>query len=325
MKRFVFAFCTIMLLIGHGQIVLSGEYIKWVDFSVTYTAMQKALDVDVKSHKPDSSKQYNWIDILARLAVKYGGDFKKYKEKDVSLITKQIDEGIPDSKTYRYFLEAYTAVLGQFVGPYRIQTKDEATGELNWQDRYGLKVFSPIAKGYAYNDFDDFGVGRSYGYKRKHLGHDLMALVGTPVIAVESGVIEELGWNRYGGWRIGIRSFDSKRYYYYAHLRKNYPYAKHLQKGMNVKAGDVIGYVGRTGYSNTENTNNITESHLHFGLQLIFDESQKEGVNQIWISLYEITKLLAKNKVAVEKIDGTKEYKRVFDFEDDATKFETGD
>ena len=36
----------------------------------------------------------------------------------------------------------------------------------------------------------------------------MMGQVGTPVIAVESGYVEALGWNQYGGWRIGIRSFD---------------------------------------------------------------------------------------------------------------------
>ena len=103
-----------------------------------------------------------------------------------------------------------------------------------------------------------------------------MGQVGTPIIAVESGYVEALGWNQYGGWRIGIRSLDGKRYYYYAHLRKNFPYVKALKEGSIVQAGDVIGYLGRTGYSRTENTNNIEQPHLHFGIQIIFDESQKE-------------------------------------------------
>lgn len=156
--------------------------------------------------------------------------------------------------------------------------------------------------------------GRDYGYKRKHLGHDMFGNIGTPIIAVESGIVEELGWNRYGGWRIGIRSFDTKRYYYYAHLRKDHPYIEGLTKGQLVKAGDVIGYLGRTGYSLTENVNNIVENHLHFGTQLIFDESQKDGINQIWIDEYAITKLLAKNKSKVQKVTGTKEYTRAYDF-----------
>ena len=40
--------------------------------------------------------------------------------------------------------------------------------------------------------------------------------------------MEAIGWNQYGGWRIGIRSFDGRRYYYYAHMRQNYPYAAGL-------------------------------------------------------------------------------------------------
>ena len=129
-------------------------------------------------------------------------------------------------------------------------------------------------------------------------------------MAVESGVVEALGWNQYGGWRIGIRSFDGKRYYYYAHLRQNYPYAEGLAEGSVVTAGDVIGYMGHTGYSTTENVNNIDVVHLHWGLQLIFDESQKEGNNEIWIDLYPLTRFLAKHTQAAVKVEGTKEWVR---------------
>ena len=57
-------------------------------------------------------------------------------------------------------------------------------------------------------------------------------------------------------------------------------------------AGDVIGYLGMTGYSSHENVNNINIPHLHFGLQLIFNEVQKEGTNQIWIDVYQIIEFL---------------------------------
>ena len=171
-----------------------------------------------------------------------------------------------------------------------------------------LKAFSPIAKTFPYAHYDDFGAKRSYGYSRPHLGHDMMAAVGTPVIAVESGTVEIMGWNQYGGWRIGIRSFDRKRYYYYAHLRQNRPFHVDLKEGAQVHAGDVIGYVGRTGYSTKENVNNIEKSHLHWGMELIFDESQKECDNEIWIDLYAITKLLEKNKSAVIRNNDTKEF-----------------
>lgn len=164
----------------------------------------------------------------------------------------------------------------------------------------------PIAANYSFNHYDDFGASRSYGYKRVHLGNDLMGSIGTPIIAVESGIVEALGWNQYGGWRIGIRSFDGKRYYYYAHLRKDRPYAENLEIGKTVTAGDVIGYLGMTGYSTKENVNNINVPHLHFGIQLIFDESQKNGTNQIWIDVYQIIEFLRKNKSQVYR--NTKNY-----------------
>ena len=237
-----------------------------------------------------------------------------------------------DMKYYKYYREAYGAVLDGMVGQFEAQIPaSEAPGaylpsgvtggapgdpETIWVTKYGLKAFSPIAKGFPYSDFDDFGVARSYGFRRQHLGHDLMGQVGTPVIAVESGYVEAMGWNQYGGWRLGIRSFDKKRYYYYAHLRKDYPYQSNLKEGSYVQAGDVIGYLGRTGYSRTENTNNIDEPHLHFGLQLIFDESQKEGNNEIWVSCYELVKFLSMNRSQAVKVEGTKEWTRVYGTKD---------
>lgn len=156
----------------------------------------------------------------------------------------------------------------------------------------------------------------SYGYSRPHAGHDMMGQIGTPIIAVESGYVEALGWNQYGGWRIGIRSFDKKRYYYYAHLRQNFPYHKELEVGSVVTAGDVIGYMGHTGYSAKENVNNIETVHLHFGMELIFDESQKESTNEIWIDCYNLTRFLYKNRSETEKNTETKEWVRVYDMKD---------
>lgn len=74
--------------------------------------------------------------------------------------------------------------------------------------------------------------------------------------------------------------------------------------------------MGHTGYSAKENVNNIDSVHLHFGLQLIFDESQKEGNNEIWIDCYALTRFLCKNRSAVHKVEGTKEWKRDFEMRD---------
>lgn len=305
--------------------VVSGtdrDYIKWVDFNVSYEALCEAYRLDVETY--DKEVHLDWIDLLAYAGAKSGGSFGK---GSVSLIQRLAKELTEEKTTlaeltkamdyYEYYHEAYEAVLGGMVGEYEIEQTDD-TGKKHWKKVYGLKAFSPIAKGFPYNDYDDFGSSRSYGYKRQHLGHDMMGQIGTPIVAVESGYVEALGWNQYGGWRIGIRSFDKKRYYYYAHLRQNFPYALSLKEGSVVTAGDVIGYMGHTGYSTKENTNNIDTVHLHWGLQLIFDESQKEGNNEIWIDCYALSRFLYKNRSLTEKNTNTKEWFRVCQMKDPA-------
>lgn len=296
---FLIAVSVIMLgvarLLSHEKMyrMTSGEYIKWVDFKVTSEAMNDALNISLDAY--EKGYDADFVKLLSYLGAKYGGDFRHYKKKDLTDVYDKIKNGEKldtigaKYNYYPYYLEAYGAVLSEYVGEFYIDGKQY----------YGLRAFSPIAKGYYYNHSDDFGASRSYGYNRKHLGHDLMGSVGTPVIAIESGYVEALGWNQYGGWRIGIRSFDNKRYYYYAHLRKDHPYVTDLKEGDIVSAGQVIGYLGMTGYSAKENVNNIKTPHLHFGIQLIFDQSQKDGYNQIWIDCYELTKFLSQNKMGV--------------------------
>lgn len=298
------------------------DFIKWVDFNVPYEALSVAYDLDVESH--DTKVPVNWIELLAYTAAKNGGAFsgdytRQITETATDLMNKTttMKKLTKDLKNYDYFLEAYTAVLDGYVGEYEAETEP---GSGKYEKRYGLKAFSPIAKGFPYSDFDDFGTARSYGYSRPHLGHDMMGQIGTPIIAVESGYVEALGWNQYGGWRIGIRSFDKKRYYYYAHLRQNSPYQKGLKEGSIVTAGDVIGYMGHTGYSKTENTNNIDEVHLHFGIQLIFDESQKDGDSEIWINPYQLTRFLYSNQSEAAKVKDSKVWKRVQDMKDPAVE-----
>ncbi len=296
------------------------DFIKWVDFNVTSEALNLTAKLDIDSHNKEGETVYNWIELLAYLSCKNGGNFKNFNAKDLNLLVEELKNGqtiqdlTQNMKFYDYYYESYSAVLGGFIGDYSIEIANE-DGTKSYQEKYGLKAFLPIAKNYSFSHYDDFGNARSYGFKRTHLGNDLMGSIGTPIIAIESGIVENIGWNQYGGWRIGIRSFDTKRYYYYAHLRKNHPYAEGLEEGMTVKAGDVIGYLGMTGYSTKENVNNINVPHLHFGMQLIFDESQMDSPNEIWIDVYQIIEFLKKNRSEVYMANQeTKDYERKFDF-----------
>lgn len=97
---------------------------------------------------------------------------------------------------------------------------------------------------------DDFNSPRAGGgWNGIHGAIDLAAPRGTPIVAVESGVVRNRGWNTYGGNRVWVGNW------YYAHLDR---YAAGLKEGALVKAGQVIGYVGNTGQAGGV-------FHLHLG------------------------------------------------------------
>jgi murein DD-endopeptidase MepM/ murein hydrolase activator NlpD len=101
---------------------------------------------------------------------------------------------------------------------------------------------------------NDWGGSRSRaatGGTGRHQGTDIFAPMGTPVVAVASGIITKLGPSRIGGNRVWING-----QFYYAHLKG---FAKGLKVGARVSAGQVIGYVGNTGDAKG------TPPHLHFG------------------------------------------------------------
>ena len=140
--------------------------------------------------------------------------YSKYREKDLIDLYSRVKNGekaesiLSSKKYYKFYKEIFNAVLSGMLGEF--EEKDSTGKKVK---KYGLIACSPIAKGFAYSEYDDFGASRSYGYKRKHLGHDMLCETGTPIICIEDGIVECMGWNQYGGWRIGIRSKDKKRYF----------------------------------------------------------------------------------------------------------------
>lgn len=117
----------------------------------------------------------------------------------------------------------------------------------------------PIHSDHSYRS--TFGAGRSFGGRRIHEGTDIFARHGVPVRSTCYGIIETKGWNRLGGWRIGIRDLYNN-YHYYAHLGG---FSKDIQLGQIVEPGTVLGFVGNTGYG-PPGTAGKFPPHLHFGL-----------------------------------------------------------
>lgn len=101
---------------------------------------------------------------------------------------------------------------------------------------------------------DTYGANRNDIYDGWHHGDDLFAPLGTPIVAVASGKLSLVGWNRLGGWRLWLTDANGNSFYY-AHLAG---YSRWILTHPNVRAGQVVGFLGRTGDAFT------TAPHLHF-------------------------------------------------------------
>ncbi|MFC0559480.1 M23 family metallopeptidase [Halalkalibacter alkalisediminis] len=119
----------------------------------------------------------------------------------------------------------------------------------------------PMPLNYNYSYKNTWGDRRGWGGRRIHEGTDIFAGYNVPIRATAYGRVEIKGWNKYGGWRIGIRDLDNI-YHYYAHLSG---FEKGIEEGSIVAPGDVIGYCGSSGYGKP-GTQGKFPPHLHYGM-----------------------------------------------------------
>jgi peptidoglycan LD-endopeptidase LytH len=91
----------------------------------------------------------------------------------------------------------------------------------------------------------------------RHEAIDILAPRGTPVHAVDAGVIGKLFTSARGGLTVYQYDPSGAFCYYYAHLDR---YAEGLREGQAIRAGDLVGYVGTTGNAPKDTP------HLHFAI-----------------------------------------------------------
>jgi murein DD-endopeptidase MepM/ murein hydrolase activator NlpD len=109
-----------------------------------------------------------------------------------------------------------------------------------------------------------------------------------PIISITDGVVEKMGWLEQGGYRIGIRS-EAGGYFYYAHLAS---YAPELNIGDSVIAGQLLGFMGDSGYG-SEGTIGQFDVHLHLG---IYVNSEASDSGEMSVNPYCILRILEKNR-----------------------------
>lgn len=184
--------------------------------------------------------------------------------------------------TQQQELDEYLKLLYQYKQEdiQRLRQKEEAI----WSDLEYFPVPLPKRENTLTVSFDNSWMSeRTFGGERGHEGTDIMASFDErghyPIVSMTDGVIEKIGWLKLGGYRIGIRSSHGG-YFYYAHL---YDYAKDFKEGDTVKAGELLGFMGDSGYGEEEGTVGQFAVHLHVGIYLNDESGEEFSVNPYWI------------------------------------------
>lgn len=130
----------------------------------------------------------------------------------------------------------------------------------------GSRLLIPVQGVKAESLVDTYEQARGQG--RRHDAIDIMAPLGTPVLASADGVVMKLFDSVRGGTTLYQLAPDRRTIYYYAHLDR---YAPAMAEGRSLRRGEVLGYVGNTGDAGPGNY------HLHFEVSTTLDPVQYWG------------------------------------------------
>lgn len=276
--------CIILLLMS---LIVTGKCLKLLrsEQQIRYI-LSKEINYDQFRNIKIDKKQIDQIQKLTRDVFVSNNDYQEQSNLDeigyltFAMIVSDFDlinGKVPDKNTFIHGIGRVSQTLS-----------------FKWLYQYYKMIFSDIkyfpvpymgkdAETVSYED--SWYAPRTYGGNRNHEGTDLMAANNSPgyfpIISITDGVVEKLGWLEKGGNRIGIRS-ESGAYFYYAHLDT---YAPDLKLGDTVIAGQLLGFMGDSGYEQ-EGTRGQFDVHLHLGIYIRTD------TGEISINPYNILKIL---------------------------------
>lgn len=181
---------------------------------------------------------------------------------------------------YETNLESFRMSPQDYLNPYRTEEVYDAGFQAIYETIVQEICCFPVEKSYIQdvNYVDSWYGERTFGGNRVHEGTDIMDNTNTPgripVVSMTDGTVRNLGWLKLGGWRIGIES-PQGIYYYYAHL---YSYASGLKTGDTVYAGQLLGFMGNSGYGE-EGTTGMFDVHLHIGIYFYQTDGSEVSIN----------------------------------------------
>ncbi len=197
------------------------------------------------------------MDILIRMirAYSYDVDFQRDIQPGDS-IEALYEKVVDKNGNFIQGGELLFASLNIHGSPIKIYRYQATDGETDMYDEKGCSVRKTL----MITPVDGARLSSSYGmrrhpilgYTRMHKGLDFAAPFGTPIMAAGDGVIDLAG--KKGGYGNYIRIRHANGYQTaYGHMKR---FASGIKKGIRVKQGNTIGYVGSTGIS--------TGPHLHY-------------------------------------------------------------
>ncbi len=201
----------------------------------------------------NSEKVPALVDILANDIYAWTIDFSRFQENDSY---KVYYEEMYVSNEYVGVNKIYAATIkhkGKIINAFRYNENEKYA---DYFDENGNNLRSAFLK----SPIDFVRVSSSFGNRKhpisgkwkKHKGTDYAAKTGTPIMSTANGTVTFASWK--GGYGNCVIIKHGEKYKtLYAHLSK---FKKGVGKGTYVKQGDIIGYVGSTGYS--------TGPHLHY-------------------------------------------------------------
>lgn len=281
---------TIVNIIAAVLLIFLVIYIKGLIFDTPKKGNINADNIAAFSFSPDTftsirelSEKYS-IDFYEMLSL-YCMECSFYQSKEVNIRTKEeieqafvvnykVIKNSYKSKTIKQYSEMLKNTLEEVkYFPIMEDAGDGASRDLD----------------YIYSD--SWGSVREYKGTRKHEGCDILDRENIrgriAVCSMTDGVIENIGWNELGGYRLGIKT-ASGTYYYYAHLDR---FAEGLEQGGTVTAGQLIGFMGDTGYGKKEGSKGNFAVHLHVGIMP--DSKIKKD---FWINPYPFLRYIESQK-----------------------------
>lgn len=185
-------------------------------------------------------------DVDFQREIRKGDQFEIFYERKISEDGRRVQEG--------EILYARLNIKGEDIHLYRHVPEGKDFAEYFHEDGQSSK------KALMKTPIEGARLSSSYGrrkhpvlgYTRMHKGVDFSAPTGTPIMAAGDGVVERASWFGSFGNYVRIRHNGSYKTIY-AHMSK---YGRGIKKGVRVRQGQIIGYVGATG--------RVTGRHLHY-------------------------------------------------------------